>query len=90
MKLKKRDGCICRNINDETLILNVQDDSIYTLSKVGSFIWKLFDLSPELSIFDIKNEVIKQYSVEEAILQRDIDIFLENMSKYKLLETVED
>ncbi len=65
---------------------NIADmDSVYTLNETGAFIWELID--GKRSVEDIIGALTDEYDIDETTASRDILSFIENMSKYLIINT---
>jgi hypothetical protein len=63
---------------------NIADmNSVYTLNESGAFIWELID--GKRNTGEIINALTLEYDIDNASATRDVFSFLENMSKYLII-----
>jgi len=63
---------------------NIADmNSVYTLNESGAFIWELID--GKRNTGEIINALTLEYDIDNASAARDVFSFLENMSKYLII-----
>jgi hypothetical protein len=63
---------------------NIADmDSVYTLNESGAFIWEQID--GKRTVGEIIDEIIKEYDIDEKTAATDVFSFIENMSKYLII-----
>lgn len=63
---------------------NIADmNSVYTLNESGAFIWELID--GKRNIGEIINSLTLEYDIDNAAAAKDIFSFLEDMSKYLII-----
>jgi hypothetical protein len=63
---------------------NIADmDSVYTLNDSGAFIWEQID--GKRTVGEIIDEIIKEYDIDEKTAATDVFSFIENMSKYLII-----
>lgn len=63
---------------------NIADmNSVYTLNESGAFIWELID--GKRNIGEIINSLNREYDIDNAAAAKDVFSFLENMSKYLII-----
>jgi len=58
-------------------------NSVYTLNESGAFIWELID--GKRNIGEIINSLTREYDIDNAAAAKDIFSFLEDMSKYLII-----
>jgi len=63
---------------------NIADmNSVYTLNESGAFIWELID--GKRNTGEIISALTLEYDIDDASAARDVFSFLENMSKYLII-----
>jgi hypothetical protein len=77
------ENLLVHNLGDEAVILNLTTEKYYTLNGVGYHMWQVLTSSATLD--EAFNKLREAYDVEEAILRRDFDTFVENLNRQQLL-----
>jgi hypothetical protein len=66
---------------------NIADmNSVYTLNETGAFIWE--HINGEKCVEEIINEVTREYEVDFITASDDVFSFIDNMSKYLIIQEV--
>lgn len=86
MRVKKSKYLLSYKEEDEYLIINIYTNQIYALDKFSSFIWEEFDKTPIAS--DISKLIAKRTNEDILIIQKDLDGFLNSLSKGGLIKFV--
>ncbi|MCK8493625.1 MULTISPECIES: PqqD family peptide modification chaperone [Spirosoma] len=74
-------------LGNETVVLNYELGNYYELNELGSFIWSLLQQEKTLSVKEIKERLLDEFEVEEAVCQEELNHFLESLLNEKLIET---
>lgn len=87
MKIKK--GFVLRVVGGESVVVPVGELSktfhgMINLNETGAFLWKFF--SEEHTLEDGVNALCAEYEVEREIAQKDVEKFIEVLSKNSFLE----
>ena len=87
MKIKK--GFILREVAGNYIVVSVgemvkQFNGVINLNQTGAFLWKFF--SEEHTLEDGVNALCAEYEVEREIAQKDVEKFIEVLSKSSFLE----
>lgn len=85
---KKSDRIVSRKVAGETILVPIKGNladmqKIFSLNKVGDFIWNLID--GKRSISEICKEVMLRFDVDEDILNVDIKSFIKDLIKEGLI-----
>lgn len=85
---KKSDRIVSRKVAGETILVPIKGNladmqKIFSLNKVGDFIWNLID--GKRSISEICKEVMLRFDVDEDILNIDIKSFIKDLIKEGLI-----
>jgi hypothetical protein len=91
-KYFKGKNMVAREIEGETILVPIRQraadlDSIYTLNKVGSRVWKLID--GKRTAKEIKNLVLKEFKVSKAQVEKDVARFLAQLEKIGAIKSKE-
>lgn len=73
-------------LGKETIVLNYEAGNYYELNEVGGFIWSLLQAGQELSVQKIKEELLKEFDVDESVCQQELISFLGNLFDENLIE----
>lgn len=76
MIIKRNPKLIAREINEDFLVFDPQEEKLHNLNKSAALIYKY--LWKARKIEEIANMVIRNYSVSRLKVQRDIISFIEN------------
>jgi len=87
--LKKGKEVVSREIEGEMILMPLYKSSkdmdyIYTLNKTATAAWKLIDGKKNLG--SIKEEIMKEYSVSEKRLVRQLSELLKDLKSIKAIE----
>lgn len=86
--MKIRDGYITRPMGDLYIVVDVTADvdfnGLITLNESALYIWEL--LQEEISYDQLLQALCEHYDAPVEVLKKDLDIFIENARKAKLLE----
>lgn len=73
-------------IDDEAIMMNINDNSYYTVDEIGNKIWQL--LENETSCEKICNRLIQQYDVSEEQCQKDTLTFLNQLLEHNAIKII--
>ena len=71
------DGVLLREVNDESILLNLEKDNFYTLNAVGTRMLQL--LSSSASIQDAYEALNNEYAVDPVELRNDLSELVEQL-----------
>jgi hypothetical protein len=64
---------------------NIADmNSVYTLNETGAFIWEQID--GKKTVEEIIAALTAEYDIDNKIAEADVLLFIENMSKYLIIQ----
>jgi hypothetical protein len=72
-----------QNIDDEMVLLDTQRDVYFALDAIGRVMWE--QLNHSQSLQDLITYMLENYDVEENVLKKDIEIFIEKLLNNKLI-----
>lgn len=75
-------------LNEEAVILSLKNGKYYGLNSVGFTIWTNVQEAATLS--EIEAAVMNDYDVDEETCRREVSLFLEEMLREELVETLDD
>ncbi len=78
------DTVLFRELDGESVLLNLKTESYLGLDEVGTRMWTLFTTLP--SIQAAYEALLTEYEVEPDVLRRDVEVLLEKMSEHGLVE----
>jgi hypothetical protein len=76
-----------RVIDDETVVMSSEGDTLYTFEGSARFIWNLID--GKLPFDKLLARVIDEYEVEPSIALSDLEAFLAELQKIALIKIKE-
>ena len=80
------DGVLIRELEGESVILNLNSESYFGLDDVGTRMWSALTNSP--SIQAAYDNLLAEYDVEPEKLSRDLDSLIEQLVSLGLLERI--
>jgi len=88
---RKNKNVVARKIDQELFLIPViktQDDvsAIYTLNKMAIKVWELID--GKSSLKKIRDTVLEKYNVQPRRLERDLESFIKDALKIKVINKV--
>lgn len=88
---EKNKDVVTRDIDGELFLLPLirtrnEINALFTLSGVASQIWDLIDGTKSLG--KIKAKVMEEYSVEEAVLEKDLEKFIKDAKEINIIKKV--
>ena len=83
------DSLVVREIDEETIFLNEDGDSIHVLDEVGTFIWRQVD--GHNSLADILERLMSEYEVPRETARADLIDFMNELEQKRIinLETIQ-
>ena len=86
--MKIKDEFALRKFGDKWVAISVnddvdKDDFFITLNKSGVFLWNL--LQEEISYDELLGAAVEKYGIDESILKKDLDAFLQKMKDANIL-----
>ena len=75
-------------LGNETILLNYEAGNYYELNEVGGFIWALLQDEKSLLVHEIQARLLDEFEVDPTVCQEELALFLDNMLREKLIETV--
>ena len=72
-----------QTINDETIIIDPDNQNSFELNEVGSFIWKLTDGTR--SLLSIQEQIASEYDVEASAISEDLTSVTEALLSNQLI-----
>jgi len=68
---------LCKDLGDETVLLDLETETYFGLDSIGSRFWKLVTTAP--SIRDAIAVMIEEYDVAPDELERDMSALIEDL-----------
>ena len=83
-KISIPDGVLVRELQGESVLLNINTESYFGLDDVGTRMWAALTSSPSIqAAFDI---LLAEYEVDSAQLLADLRNFIEKLAALGLIE----
>ena len=73
-----------RTLDTEALVVDVTGGTLYPLNSVAARIWELCDGAR--SFEDIVRALVHEFDAEEAVIRRDAERFIEDLTAARLVE----
>lgn len=77
-----------RDLQGESVILNLQTGTYYGLDEVGTRMWHLLAHFGQVDL--AYHSLLEEYQVAEEVLQKDILQFVDRLSEYELIRVSEN
>lgn len=81
------ENLLVHDFGEEAVILDLNTEKYYSLNGVGYRMWQVLTSSATLEEALAKLKV--EYDVEEGILRRDLDAFVQHLNDQRLINTHE-
>ncbi len=78
------DGVLLRELDEESLFLNLESECYFGLDDVGTRMWAA--LTEASSIQEAYEALLAEYDVPPEILERDLTALIEKLSQHGLVE----
>ncbi|MFO8054503.1 MAG: PqqD family protein [Bacteroidales bacterium] len=78
---------ISGNISEEAVLMSIESGAYYALDSVASRIWTLLSQEPA-SVDELTEMLLREYDVDEPTCRKDVEEFIRDMLKRKLLVEV--
>ena len=87
--MKIKENFMLRKVADCYVVVPVgaavaEFNGMINLNEAGAFLWQL--LESDTTIDDVVSEMLKQYDVDEATAQKDVEKFVAQLREASLLE----
>lgn len=79
---------IAQEVSGETVLLDLKSEQYFSLDAVGTRIWQLVNEGAVLD--EIKRTLLKEYDVNEAQIDRDLNVLIEELVREGLLSVADD
>ena len=78
------DTVLFRELDGESVLLNLKTESYLGLDRVGTRMWAVFTTQPSIqAAYDI---LLAEYDVAPNVLRKDVEAMLEQMIEHGLIE----
>ena len=81
--VKQAPGLVAADMDEETVMLNIEKGTYYGLDGIGSHIWQLIE-KPH-AVRSIVASLLEEYDVEGTVCQNDVLDFLNQLSSRGLI-----
>ena len=86
--MKIREGFLLRKVGESFVVIPVGENSVdfssvITLNQTGAFVWE--HLEKAMPREEIISAMMKEYAVERAIAEQDLDAFIDRLGENDLL-----
>jgi coenzyme PQQ synthesis protein D (PqqD) len=69
---------------DEAVVLNIRDGVYYGMDPVAARVWTL--VQTPRTVAELRDDLLKEFEVDEARCTRELIVFLEQLSAYGLID----
>ena len=86
--MKIKDGFILREVAGNYIVVAVGErvkefNGVINLNETGAFLWKA--LEKDIDVAGLKNALLSEYDVDEAIAQKDAETFVNKLTEAGLI-----
>lgn len=85
-RFKIADSIFHSDVDGEKVILSIKEGAYYGLEEIGARIWNLLAANTFIEIRDI---IVKEYKVENAECEADLQELIEELAEANLIEIVD-
>lgn len=78
---------LMHHFEGEAVILNLENETYYSLNGIAVRIWEL--LKATASVEQTLKKMLEEYDVDEPVLRRDLESFVDTLQKASLIQVVE-
>jgi len=72
-----------QEVDDEMVIMDTESENYFGLDAMGTQMWQI--LIENGSLENLKIKILEMYDVEENVLRQDIEVFISELLKNKLI-----
>ena len=88
---RKNEDVVTRDIDGELFLLPLirtrdEINALFTLSEMASKIWDMID--GKRSLGQIKKKVLKEYNVEEDVIEKDLENFIKDAKEINIIKKI--
>ena len=84
MNVRVRDNVVARRVDDEVVVVDLATNRIYALNPTGARFWEL--LADGQSWTDIRAQLLREFDVDAADLDGEIDRLVRELEAESLVE----
>jgi hypothetical protein len=81
--VKRRDGLILRNVQQDLLLLDTEFNQIHQLNETARFIWENWEQVPDP--VEIARLLAQKFDVEEQVVLNDVSAIVGRLQELNLL-----
>ena len=78
-------NCSITNVNDTTVILNLETGKYFTSNKIGSYIWEKLLSDNTYSMNEVIDMTIEIYDIDICSARDDLKLFLKELLKNEII-----
>jgi len=83
-KLRPNKDVISRRVRDESVLVHLQSNQMYSLNPTGARAWDL--LSEGFDRDAIEATIVEEYGVDGAEARRELETLLDELERHQLVE----
>ncbi|OQX59381.1 MAG: coenzyme PQQ biosynthesis protein PqqD [Helicobacteraceae bacterium 4484_230] len=87
-KIKIADSVFAQEVDNEMVLLDMNSENYFGLDEVGKDIWNAMQQTGTLQ--EVHDAMLEIYDVEEDVLKRDIEVFVDKLLQSGLIELGEE
>jgi len=88
VKIRAPDHVMTAELDGETVLLSLADDSYYRMDEVSARMWRVMTSAPPLA--EATEALLAEFDVERETLERDLREFVDQLVADRLVEIAEE
>lgn len=85
---KVADDILCRQVENEAILLHITGGMYYSLNETSVLFWEA--LQNQEPFEPVVDKITNEYEVERSQVLRDLQVFIEDLLKYRLIFKTSD
>ena len=83
-KLRTSDDVISRRVGDESVLVHLQSNGMYSLNPTGARAWELLSEGHDLET--IETTLSDEYGIDRAEAHRELETLIDDLKRHHLVE----
>ena len=83
-KLRPSDDVISRRVGDESVLVHLQSNTMYSLNSTGARAWELLGEGQDRE--SIETTLSDEYGIDRAEARRELETLIDDLKRHRLVE----
>jgi hypothetical protein len=83
-KLRPSDDVISRRVGDESVLVHLQSNTMYSLNSTGARAWELLSEGHDQEM--IETTLSDEYGIDRAEARRELETLIDDLKRHRLVE----